>query len=155
RLPHHVVSRGWKRRPRRSAQDVSALGALEQEREVRPSALADPPCADFLSRAQAVQIEELAHALEHEQRRQRKYGCLRGGLDEGARGGRERLVLASGDREEAAGKLFVWSAERLDDLVRPAQREKVRERPVCRLRREAEHPVAKRGEHYRHRLWGR
>ena len=42
RLADHVVRRRRQRRPRRAAEDEARVAALEQEREVRAAALADP-----------------------------------------------------------------------------------------------------------------
>ena len=68
RLPHHVVRGRRQRRPRRAAEDEAGVVALEQEREVRAAALADPARA-HRPRAEPVRVQERLDALEDEQRR--------------------------------------------------------------------------------------
>src|SRR5207253_10123532 len=78
RLSDHVMRRGWQRRPWRPAKNEGAVVALEQEREVRPSALADPPRTQRTG-AEAVLVEERTHDLEDEQRRSLELRRLRDG----------------------------------------------------------------------------
>ena len=74
-LAHDVVSRRRQWRPRRPAQNVPVAASLEQEREVRTSALTNPG-GDDRPRPEAVVVEEVGYALQDEQRRMRQGGRL-------------------------------------------------------------------------------
>ncbi len=84
RLTHDVVRGRRQRRTGRAPEREAARVPLEQEREVRPAAFADPLRA-HVTRAEPVLVEERPHPVEHEQGRLRQPFGLGRGLDDVAR----------------------------------------------------------------------
>ena len=77
-LAHHVVSRGRQRRPRRAAEHEALAAALDQEGEVRPTAVPDPSSGDR-PRTELVLVQKRLDVLFDDQRRQHE-PMLRGAV---------------------------------------------------------------------------
>ena len=90
-LADDVVGRRRERWAWRTTEHERVGVALQQEREVRPSALADPLRA-HVALSEPVLVQERADAVEHEERRQRLPFRLGGGRDDVSRTHRTIVV---------------------------------------------------------------